>query len=115
MISADPSDKDIVKHLSCGMSWLAALLSGGVLLAPGLLKFSLVNTSRKPRGPTLGAPLKFRPKLFFGPRLLVAILLAIASWPAHSQGILVPRGAVWKYFDQGIDLGTAWRGTGFAD
>jgi len=26
---------------------------------------------------------------------------------------LVPRGSVWKYFDQGSDLGTEWRGLGY--
>jgi hypothetical protein len=29
--------------------------------------------------------------------------------------ILISTGAVWKYVDQGIDLGTAWRGLGFND
>src|SRR5437879_4228060 len=90
MISSDPSDRDIVKHLSCDMRWLAAPPSSGVLLAPGLLKFTLVNTSRKPHAQALAAPLKFRPKLFFAPLLVVTILLAFASWPAHSQGIYVP-------------------------
>jgi len=97
------------------MSWLAPLFSGGVLLAPGLLKFTLVNPSGKPHEHALADPLRFRLKWFFASLLVVIVLLAFASWPAHSQGILVPRGAVWKYFDQGIDLGTAWRGTGFGD
>jgi hypothetical protein len=46
---------------------------------------------------------------------VVTCLLAFGAWPARSQGILVPRGAVWKYFDQGMDLGTNWRGAGFGD
>jgi hypothetical protein len=51
------------------------------------------------------------------PRLIVrlAVLLLCSVTAALAQGILVPRGAVWKYFDQGIDLGTAWRGPGFDD
>src|SRR5882724_7052446 len=44
-----------------------------------------------------------------------AVFLIFGLTAAMAQGILVPRGAVWKYFDQGIDLGTAWRGTGFAE
>src|SRR5262245_52466347 len=44
-----------------------------------------------------------------------AVFLVFGLTAGFAQGILVPRGAVWKYFDQGIDLGTAWRGTGFAD
>src|SRR6266516_4716087 len=97
------------------MSWLAPLFSGGVLLAPGLLKFTLVNPPRKSRAHALAGPLRFRLTRFFASLFVVTVLLAFASWTAHSQGILVPRGAVWKYFDQGIDLGTAWRGTGFGD
>jgi len=34
--------------------------------------------------------------------------------PAGSA-LLVPRCSVWKYEDTGTDLGTAWRGPGFAD
>src|SRR5260370_40307759 len=63
IISADPSDRDIVKHVSCGISWLAGWPSGGVLLAPGLLKFTLVNAERKPHARALAAPLKFSLKL----------------------------------------------------
>src|SRR6185503_13457469 len=37
-------------------------------------------------------------KLFYSPSLVVTILLAFASRPAHTQGILVPRDAVWNYF-----------------
>ncbi|MEY2409081.1 MAG: hypothetical protein QOF48_1751 [Verrucomicrobiota bacterium] len=29
--------------------------------------------------------------------------------------VLVPNGSTWKYFDQGIDQGTAWRQLGFND
>ncbi|PYK96206.1 MAG: hypothetical protein DME19_20485 [Verrucomicrobia bacterium] len=32
-----------------------------------------------------------------------------------AQGILVPRGSVWKYLDNGSDQGTAWQGTNFND
>lgn len=28
---------------------------------------------------------------------------------------LIPTGSVWKYFDQGVDLGVAWRSPGFDD
>ena len=105
MIIAESTELDVVKHLSCGMS----------LLAPGLLKSSTVKTSPKPHLPALAAPIQSTPKMCFGPGLVVAIFLSFASWRAHSQGILVPRGSVWKYFDQGIDLGTAWRATAFAD
>ena len=76
------------------MSWLAPLFSGGVLLAPGLLKFTLVNPSGKPHEHALAGPLRFRLKWFFASLLVVIVLLAFASWPAHSQGILVLRGAV---------------------
>src|SRR5439155_10144179 len=115
IISADSPELDIVKRLSCGMNWLVALPSGGILLAPGLLKLMLVNTCQKPQAPAFTAPSKLRFTLFFCPLVVVTILLAFASWPAHSQGILVPRGSVWKYSDQGIDLGTAWRESGFGD
>src|SRR2546423_8501294 len=55
--------------------------------------------------------LKFVPPLI----LRFVISLRCGATAAVAQGILVPRGSVWKYFDQGIDLGTAWRGTGFGD
>src|SRR5689334_11147792 len=28
---------------------------------------------------------------------------------------LIANGSVWKYYDQGTDLGTAWRNPGYAD
>ncbi|HXT39730.1 MAG TPA: Ig-like domain-containing protein, partial [Candidatus Angelobacter sp.] len=43
-----------------------------------------------------------------------ALFLAGAS-AVFGQGILVPRGAVWKYLDNGSDQGTAWYGTNFND
>src|SRR5438034_8436382 len=91
-----------------------------LLLAPhrstaGYARRSRLVWAKNPL-PRTSSYLCLRPlQRFFGPLLVVTLFLAFASWTAHSQGILVPRGAVWKYFDQGIDLGTAWRGTGFGD
>src|SRR5438093_4737041 len=85
IISAYASDKDIVRHLCCSMSWLAGLPSGGVLLAPGLLKFTSVNTSRKPCAPVLGAPPKFRLKLFIGALPLISIIGGTAEQTCFSS------------------------------
>ncbi len=38
------------------------------------------------------------------------------TWPLNGGRVsLVPAGSVWKYFDQGSNLLTAWRGTNFND
>jgi hypothetical protein len=44
--------------------------------------------------------------------LLLTILCALSSF---ADTILIPRGAVWKYLDNGSDQGTAWHASGFAD
>lgn len=33
----------------------------------------------------------------------------------HRRPVLIPRGAVWRYLDTGVDPGTAWRAPSFAD
>jgi hypothetical protein len=35
--------------------------------------------------------------------------------PPPPAGTLIPTGAIWKYSDTGVDLGTAWRGLTFND
>lgn len=42
-------------------------------------------------------------------------LASCAPAPAPSTGPLVALGAAWRYRDDGIDLGTVWRGLGYAD
>ncbi len=45
----------------------------------------------------------------------------LVAAPANAQAaaalpaLLVPRGATWRYLDNGSDQGTAWRATGFVD
>src|SRR5437867_2791395 len=43
------------------------------------------------------------------------LLLGLFAASAFAQGVLIPRGAVWKYLDNGSDQGTAWKETNFDD
>ena len=49
--------------------------------------------------------------------MVLAVLAAVSTpSPTPAQELsLVPRGAVWKYLDDGSDPGTAWRQPGFSD
>jgi tetratricopeptide (TPR) repeat protein len=38
-----------------------------------------------------------------------------AAAPRADSEVLVPRGSIWRYHDQGADLGTAWRAPSFDD
>ena len=38
-----------------------------------------------------------------------------SNWQRTGQVTMIPFGAVWKYHDQGQDLGAAWRAAGYAD
>src|SRR5512139_2497662 len=40
--------------------------------------------------------------------LLSALLAGAAAWSATAQLTLIPSGAIWRYLDDGSDLGTAW-------
>jgi hypothetical protein len=46
---------------------------------------------------------------------MVLLLMAATAFHGHTQVTLIPAGAAWKYFDDGMDLGTAWRSIGFSD
>ncbi|MGE5549876.1 MAG: metallophosphoesterase [Bacteroidota bacterium] len=46
---------------------------------------------------------------------LTLVPAAAPSAPAKDAPTLIARGSVWKYFDQGQDLGKAWREPGFDD
>src|SRR5262245_66407587 len=46
----------------------------------------------------------------------VVVLVFLLAAPSNAQDLLlIPRGAVWKYLDDGSDQGTAWREPGFGD
>ncbi|MBN1672278.1 MAG: S8 family serine peptidase [Kiritimatiellae bacterium] len=45
---------------------------------------------------------------------VTGVVASLATRP-EMDAVLVPRGSVWKYLDNGSDQGTAWRGTGFDD
>ena len=47
--------------------------------------------------------------------VLLGVVVPAARRVTGSAAILVPTGAVWRYRDNGSDLGTAWRSTGFDD
>src|SRR6185503_16856485 len=49
------------------------------------------------------------------PVLAVAILLVSQIARTQSAQTLVPAGALWKYNDSGVDLGTAWRSAAYND
>jgi len=40
---------------------------------------------------------------------------AFQGWTTSAKNVIVPRGSVWKYLDDGTDQGTVWRETGFND
>jgi len=48
-------------------------------------------------------------------KYLVVILILFMGNQIFSQKIFVPKGAVWKYLDNGSDQGTAWREVDFND
>ncbi len=43
------------------------------------------------------------------------LFLVVVGWEVRGAETLIPRGAVWKYLDNGSDQGTAWREPGFND
>ena len=47
----------------------------------------------------------------------VSFLIRAGPAPAVARGqtTVIPAGSTWKYFDQGVDLGTAWRDPTFDD
>jgi hypothetical protein len=49
---------------------------------------------------------------------VVAFLAIVLAWTTRTSTtdiVLVQKGSVWKYLDQGSNQGTAWRTTGFVD
>src|SRR5688572_4909802 len=46
--------------------------------------------------------------------LFTSFALTAGLYPAKAQ-VLVPRGSVWKYLDNGSDQGTTWRAPAFDD
>jgi hypothetical protein len=46
---------------------------------------------------------------------LMACILGMTSNLARPADLLIPIGAIWKYLDNGIEPGTAWRTNGFDD
>ena len=52
-------------------------------------------------------------------RLAIAVSLALVLfWTIQTSTatvVLVAKGSLWKYSDQGLNLGTAWRAPGYAD
>ncbi len=51
----------------------------------------------------------------FGTVASSSALLTVTGDTTGGDATLVEAGAVWKYRDTGVDLGTAWRGTGYDD
>ena len=52
---------------------------------------------------------------FGGTSVTGSIVLAVTAPPPPVPVTLISAGAIWKYFDQTNDLGTAWRGNSFND
>ena len=54
-------------------------------------------------------------------RIVVAAFLGLVlawTWTAHTStadSVLIAKGSVWKYLDQGSNQGTAWRSPAFND
>jgi hypothetical protein len=40
---------------------------------------------------------------------------AFQGWAQSARHVIIPRGSVWKYLDNGSDQGSTWRETGFND
>ena len=47
--------------------------------------------------------------------LLIFLIALLVPAVAAAETVLVPRGAAWRYLDNGSNQGTAWRGVGFDD
>ena len=47
--------------------------------------------------------------------ILAVVIFLLDPASASAQGLLIPRGAVWKYLDNGSNQGTAWKELGFND
>jgi autotransporter-associated beta strand protein len=52
---------------------------------------------------------------FGGTSVTGSVALAVTAPPPPVPVTLIAAGAIWKYFDQTNDLGTAWRGVAFND
>src|SRR5436309_15912870 len=75
-------------------------------LAPSLLGFRCETSFNR--------PVRLLMHRILGRLTSVAAFFFLAT-TVCAQGILVPRGSVWKYLDNGSDQGAAWQGTNFND
>jgi Purple acid Phosphatase, N-terminal domain/Calcineurin-like phosphoesterase len=83
---------------------------------PAALDHFLFLALNKPSAATRSAPWAKAGKVWRSDSILaMESSSGWSSWQRTGQVTMIPYGAVWKYHDQGQDLGSAWRAAGYAD